>query len=232
MWPAAVVADPAGRVRDLWRDRLAQHTGDWYAGLRIQKTPEDLRVYEHLLWESRADAVIELGSHRGGSTLWFRDRLLALARYGRAAAPRVVAVTLDAAAAREGVAMRDPAWHDTITFVQGDVLDPALPVRVAAALGTRARCLVVEDTAHVAATTRAALDGFARFVAPGGYLVVEDGVVDEPELRPAGAEGGVQPAIAAWLATAAGAEFTVRRDLERYGITTNVGGYLQRTGVR
>jgi hypothetical protein len=38
----------------------------------------------------------------------------------------------------------------------------------------------------------------------------------------------VLPAIAEWLQTPAGAEFTVREDLELYGITSHPGGYLQR----
>ena len=52
-------------LRTYWLERVAQHTRDSYAGLPISKFPEDLRVYEHLLWESRADAVVELGSQHG-----------------------------------------------------------------------------------------------------------------------------------------------------------------------
>lgn len=178
--PSTVRADLGESVGAYWRRRLAQHTGDWYAGLRLQKFPEDLRVYEHLLWESSPDAVIELGTHRGGSTLWFRDRLSTLARYRPGLAPLVVAVGLDTAPAREGVALRDPAYADTIAFVDGDVLDPDLPQRVAHLLPAGARCLVVEDSAHAYATTMAALRGFSRFVAPGGYLVAEDGSSTPP----------------------------------------------------
>ena len=219
-------------VEAYWRRRLAQHTGDWYAGLRLQKLPEDLRVYEHLLWASAPDAVVELGSHRGGSTLWFRDRLAALDRYRPAARPRrVVAVSEDTGPAREGVSLRDPDWSGSISFVEGDVLDPDLPARVAAALPPGASCLVVEDTAHRYDTTLAALTGFSPLVAPSGFFVVEDGVVDVPALAPAGSgDGGVLRAVADWLTSPAGTGFEQRRDLELYGLTSSPQGWLQRRG--
>ena len=58
-------------VRELLLERLDQHIWDLYAGVRIAKFPEDLRVYEHLLWASRTNVVIEIGTNYGGSALWF-----------------------------------------------------------------------------------------------------------------------------------------------------------------
>ena len=227
--PRRVRTDLDQTVGAYWRDRLAQHTGDWYAGLRLQKLPEDLRVYEHLLWAAPPDAVIELGSHRGGSTLWFRDRLVSLARYRPHLRPQVLAVGLDTGPAREGVALRDPDFADTITFVDGDVLDPELPGRVGSLLPAGASCLVIEDTAHAYATTSSALQGFSRFVGPGGFFVVEDGVVDTPGLQgPGMGDGGVLDAVRDWLGTVQGADFALRRDLELYGVSSSPGGWLQR----
>jgi cephalosporin hydroxylase len=213
-----------------WHARLATVFADRYAGVLTMKFPEDLRVYEHLLWDSAADAVIEIGCHSGGSALWFRDRLEALRRYGRsAAAPRVVAIDLETAVARRNIAAVDPGFAETIALIDGDVTDPALPDRVAALLPDGARCLVVEDSAHTYETTAAALRGFARFVPPGGWFVVEDGCVDVEPLRPAADwPRGVRPAIAEWLRTPAGAAFRVRREAERYGLTCHPGGFLQR----
>ena len=55
--PPRVEADLAAPLHDYWLKREAQHVKDVYAGVRLQKMPEDLRVYEHLLWISRADTV-------------------------------------------------------------------------------------------------------------------------------------------------------------------------------
>lgn len=221
--PPTVGVDLHARaLREYFKARVAQHTHDSYAGLTMAKFPEDLRVYEHLLWCSRPDAVIELGVDRGGSTLWFRDRLAALERYGAGPA-RVIAIDTRLPVGLE----RDPAWRDSITLLEGDVCDPRLPDRVAAELGPNARCLVVEDTAHTYGTTMAALDGFHRFVAPGGFFVVEDGCVDDDVLRlEPDWPRGVRPAIEAWLERHS--DFCVRRDLELYGVSCHPGGFLQR----
>ena len=224
--PPSVDVDLAAPLRDFWLDREAQHVKDVYAGVRIQKMPEDLRVYEHLLWISRADTVIELGTNHGGSALWFRDRLVVMATcYGRIERPTVVSIDMDHAKARAAIGADPPG----ITLLTGDLADPSVPSRVADLLRPGARCLVVEDTLHAYETTKAALDGFARFVPPGGFFVVEDGIVDVPDLRPdKDLPRGVLPAVDDFLASEAGRDFRVRRDLERYGLTCFPGGYLER----
>ncbi len=228
--PSKVELDLKAKARKFWLARAQQHTTDSYAGLRMEKFPEDLRTYEHLLWQMQADLVIEIGTRFGGSALWFRDRLRTMQAYGRVTAPRVISIDIDQKEAVAGVLAADPDYEETITFVEADVRDPALPERVAHQLPQSARCLVVEDSAHVYETTYAALQGFARFVPAGGYLVVEDGCVDIEEMRlNSHWPRGVLPAVADWLSTPVGEGFQVRRDLELYGMSCHPGGYLQRT---
>jgi cephalosporin hydroxylase len=228
--PPRVQADPTDSVESYLRSRLRQHTLDTYAGVTISKFPEDLRVYEHLLWMSTADVVIELGVQFGGSSLWFRDRLQALGRYRPASTNRVIAVDLDLSAARERLATADPAYAADITLIEGSVTDPDLPDRVAREIPPGSRCLVIEDTAHTYETTRASLRGFSRFVGLGGFFVVEDGCVDIEALRISDDwPRGVLRALAEWLEDEAQG-FTVRSDLELYGVTCHPGGFLQRTG--
>ncbi len=90
---------------------------------------------------------------------------------------------------------------------------------------------MVEDSAHVAATTAAALAGFARFVPPGGFFVVEDGCVDVDGCARQARLAARRAARAGGMADSpAGADFAVRRDLELYGITCHPHGFLQRRG--
>jgi cephalosporin hydroxylase len=228
-FPPTTPLDPDAPASAYWRDRLARHTRDSYAGVRMAKFPEDLRAYEHLLWAARPNVVIEIGVYRGGSALWFRDRLRTLAAYGAIVRPLYVGVDMDLDGARADLAAADPAYEETIALVEGDVTDPALPDEVARRLPEGARCLVVEDSAHTQATTTAALRGFARFVPPHGFFVVEDGCVDHDDLRLADDwPRGVLPALHEWLRTDEGRRFRIRRDLELYGITSHPEGFLQR----
>jgi cephalosporin hydroxylase len=217
-----------GELRKYWLARAAQHTQDSYAGVPLSKFPEDLRVYEHLLWESSANVVIELGTWCGASALWFRDRLRTNEAYGRIERPLVITIDVDLAAATPYVQAVDPE-HEGVVMLEASVTDPELPDRVARLLPDGASCLVVEDSAHVYETTRAALEGFHRFVAPEGFFVVEDGCVDVEELRLSPDwPRGVLPAVHEFLATPAGEGFTVRRDLELYGVSCHPSGFLQR----
>jgi cephalosporin hydroxylase len=227
--PPPVTAPLSETVREYWLDRVRQHFGDRYADVPIAKFPEDLRVYEHLLWRSRANVVIEIGTEHGGSALWFRDRLRAIASYGRIADPKVISIDVDTATARANLEAADPSYGDAIEFVDGDVTDAALPTEIERRLPTDSRCLVVEDSAHTYETTSAALRGFARFVPVGGFFVVEDGCVDVEEMRASEDwPHGVLPALHDWLRSLAGASFRTRRELELYGISCHPEGFVER----
>ncbi len=95
--PQPVKTDLDETLRDYWLKRAAQHTGDSYAGVGMSKFPEDLRVYEHLLWESARDRRDRDRRLRGGASLWFRDRPRARsARYRTdLGEPAVVSIDLD-----------------------------------------------------------------------------------------------------------------------------------------
>ena len=221
--------DLSAPVRELWLQRIHQLLFDNYLGVPLHKLPEDLRVYEHLMSMSGCDTVIELGTYRGGSALWFRDRLATLAAYGRIERPHVISVDLSTTEASKSLDAVDPYWRESITLIEGNVEDPALADEVRRALPPGARCLVIDDTAHTHESTLGALRGFSQFVPVGGFFVVEDGFVDVEEMRPAADwPRGVGPATREWLASEEGSRFKVRRDLEMYGLTCHVEGYLQR----
>jgi len=227
--PDRVVVDRTTSIVPFWRVRLAQHLTDWYCGIRISKFPEDLRVLEHLLWAQRPEAVVEIGCQFGAGALWYADRLEALTRYGGAVAPLVVAIDIDVGEARRALDTVDPDWGRRIVLVEGDAASTEVAEQVRTALGGRRNCLVVEDSAHVYETTLAALELYSDLVPRGGFFVVEDGIVDDEELRLADDwPRGVVPAITEFLASPAGAQFRQRLDLELYGITCHPGGFLQR----
>jgi cephalosporin hydroxylase len=227
--PPTVRVDLHEQVRDYWLRRLEQHTGDFYAGVSMSKFPEDLRVYEHLIWTTRPDVVIEIGVAYGGSALWFRDRLRTAASYGRIGAPRVIGVDVDTGPAREALERADAAYPESITLIEGDVRDPDTPGRVRATVPRGARCLVVEDGAHTYETTMAALRGFSGFVPVGGVFVVEDGCVDVEELRlRPDWPRGVLPAVEDWLASEGGGAFERCDDFPLYGLSCHLWGYLRR----
>jgi len=118
----------------------------------------------------------------------------------------------------------NPDLPEDIRYIEADVLDPQLPGLIEGVLPEDARPFIVEDTAHTYETTTAALNGFHHLVPPGGYLVIEDGVVDIDELRiNEDWPRGVQKAIADWLPSHP--RFT--QTASPYVVTCHPGGFLR-----
>ena len=218
---------------EYWRGlALAQHTSDTYAGVALAKFPEDLRVYEHLLWLQAPDTVIEVGTQFGGSALWFRDRLRILQSYGRIeCAPLVVTIDTDQARARRALRAADPRYEEQITLVEGDVHGRryrrgGARARSACGRGASSSRTLAQHLHDNARLTRSVRRARRRSAASWSS---SDGCVDVEELRinddwPT----GVLPALDDWLATETGRPFVVRRDLELYGVSCHPRGFLQR----
>ena len=198
-------------VTDLWRIRLQNHTHDTYRGRLLSKFPEDLRVYQHIIENSAPDVIIELGSHDGGSALWFADQLQTFFGNGEV-------ISLD-------INMVMPMDRDDITFIHGDLTDPAVVEQVTELVRDRS-CMVVEDSAHTYDVTRRALELYSPFVYGSQWMVVEDGVVDEERLRLPYWPSGVQSAIRDFCANEQGKRFT-QHSLTPYGLTCHHSGWLQ-----
>lgn len=213
-------------LADYWHERVALHHEGSYAGIAMLKFPEDLSMYQALIWSSGPETILELGCQDGGSTLWLRDQMETASKYG-GSPPRIVAVDIDISRAERNLDSVDPAFRESITLIQGSILEEETVAATREAVG-EAPCLVIEDSAHTYETTSAALNSFADLVPEGGFFVVEDGYVDVEWMRPSEDwPRGVQPAIEEWLA-ARGRGFVRRRDLEVYGFTCHPGGILQR----
>jgi cephalosporin hydroxylase len=182
-----------------------------YRGLPLLKNPFDLAIYPLLLARLQPRTLIEIGTHAGGSALWFADQ---------APEMRVYSIDLQAPA---GVV------HPSVTFLEGDAhnLEAALPASLMEAIARP--LLVVEDSSHFAGTTRSVLEFFDRWLRPGEYIVVEDGIITA--MRAAAAyDGGPLRAINEFMAGQNG-RYEIDRALCDYfgtNVTWNVDGYLRR----
>lgn len=217
-------------LEELWRDRVGEHAHDTYAGIPMSKFPEDLRTYEHILWERMPAIVIEIGVRHGGSTLWLRDRLFDFQRYRCGPAPRVIGVDVDLGPARESFSGFPPEGVAGIQLIEGDIADASVVEQILLAVPRDAEVFVIEDAAHDAATTLAALRALAPLIRAGGYYMVEDTCVDYEALRVTEDwPRGCGTALAEWLAQdPLGRRFERRPERQAYGLTCHPGGLLQR----
>lgn len=156
---------------------------------------------------------------------------------GRSKEFHVFSIDKDISSAQRQISALDPLYQQSITLLEGEVQSPYMSEKLERLIPKNARCLVVEDTAHIYNTTFSSLQHFSRFVSKGGFFVVEDGYLDtglreqftQAELTWDGnVFGGVLDAIQAWLTTEQGQSFKERPDWELYGISTTPRGILER----
>jgi cephalosporin hydroxylase len=182
-----------------------------YRGVPMLKNPFDLALYPLLLDHAQPATLIEIGTHAGGSALWFADR-----RPGM----QVISIDLQAP---------DDVSHPSVRFVRGDAHHLG-DVLTRGWMESLARpLLVVEDSSHLAGTTAAVLDFFDRWLRPGEYIVIEDGILTAMRAGDA-YDGGPLRAIHEFLARN-GDRYEIDRtfcDYFGHNVTWNVDGYLRR----
>ena len=130
------------------------------------KVAEDIDRYKAVLRQTKPEVIVECGTWRGGSALWFADT-------GR----RVITVDID----HSGV-LDDARTHPLITLVTGNSANAEVAALVAD-LAAGCRTMVALDSAHDAEHVRREIKLYGPLVTPGCYLVVEDGIarwMDEP----------------------------------------------------
>jgi cephalosporin hydroxylase len=135
-----------------------------YRGRPTWKSPLDLALYLDVLWEVRPRSVVEFGSNRGGSALWFADQLTS---FGDGEA-HVWSLDIDPV-----TDLDDPR----ITFGSCDVAEPEAHVGIDDLRGLPKPLLVIDDASHRAAHVLAVLRFVDQALEPGDYLIVEDGVL-------------------------------------------------------
>jgi len=191
--------------------------GYHYNNVPCLKNPFDLALYTMLLGQLRPTTIVEVGSAAGGSALWFA----AQARAQRLEC-RVLSVDIN-----KVTTVSDP----DVEFIGGDIHhlnDTPLPAMLSNRTGP---LLVIEDGPHTYAGTLAALRFFDRYLQPGDYIVVEDGIAKDLGYR--SLRNGPNRAVRRFLSDH-GDRYTVDRSYcDFYGrnVTWNPNGYLRRTGT-
>lgn len=188
-----------------------------YRGVLCQKSPFDLALYARLLFETGARSVVEIGTAAGGSALWFADTLRT---YGRD--PHILSLDQNPAPA-----VTDP----DVTFVRGDAASPGNALTDDRLAVLPRPWLWVEDSAHTFDVTLAVLELADTKLAPGEYVVVEDGIVNDlPDERYRSRENGPNRAILEFLDRHRGRYEIDTRYCDYFGhnFTWNTNGWLRR----
>ena len=191
----------------------------FFQNVQIEKNPLDLWMMQQIIYEQRPDLIIETGTWRGGSALYWAYTLNGMGlENSRVATVDIQDLTKTAAA--------NPLWNKYVNFFLGSSTDPAIVARIAG-LAKGKKVLVTLDSDHSMGHVINELHAYAPMVSRGSYLVVEDthmdGVPTAPDFGP-----GPMAAVRKFLEEDAGKEFTQDLTREAYIMTFNPGGWLVR----
>lgn len=197
--------------------RLYYDTAVWkdtyWLGVRTQKCPLDLWIYQELLVEQKPDLIIETGTAHGGSALYLASVCDLLGK------GEIVTVDIFPIEGR-------PA-HDRITYLTGSSTAPNVVAEVERIAAGRENVLVILDSDHARDHVLDELRTYTRFVPPGGYLIVEDTNVNAHPVFPEHGPGPME-AVEAFLAETN--EFEVDSAREKFFLTFNPRGFLRKRG--
>jgi cephalosporin hydroxylase len=229
----AVVTNRDGMIHDKeYKDRLQSTLGDylnWYftnksflhsidwMGIPTRKMITDVWIYQEIIFETKPDIIIEIGSFYGGSTL-FIAQMLELIGSGE-----VVSIDIS-----HDFFM---ASHPRIRKITADCSD-ANVIEEVTRISKGKKVMVIHDGDHNSSAVERDLKLYAPLVTPGMYLIIEDGVVDllNPQYSKIGKaypNGGPLKAARSFL-NDMGEQFELDMRRERFILTTNPNGYLKR----
>jgi cephalosporin hydroxylase len=197
---------------DIW-----QHM--WFLGIPIQKNPCDLWMMQQIIYETRPEVIVETGTFRGGSALFFAHALEGMGL----GASRVLTVDIENACSDAATL---PLWQKHVEFIQGSSTDPRVVEQIREACRGK-RVMVVLDSMHEKFHVLEELKLYSPLVTTGCYLIVEDTNSDGVPVFP----GSVGPtaALLEFLGTPQGKGFQQDVSREAMVLTFNPGGWLKRT---
>lgn len=197
-------------------DKAFLHSIDWM-GIPTRKMISDVWVYQEIIFETKPDLIIEIGSFYGGSTL-FLAQMQELRGHGEVLS---IDVSHDYFMAE----------HPRIRKITADCSTPAVLEQVRQ-LAAGKTVMVIHDGDHTAQAVERDLRLYADFVTSGMYLIIEDGAVDllNPKYSKLGnayPDGGpLKASRIVYEEMKDRFEIDMRR--ERFIITTNPSGYWRR----
>ena len=183
----------------------------WWMGVKTEKAPTDMWIYQELLYRIRPQLIIETGTRHGGSAL-FLAHMCDLLGTGEV-------VTVDI------VTPENPPRHPRITYLTGSSTSPEIADEVRRRAAGKSPVFVILDSDHSMKHVLDEIHIYGPLVTPGSYMIVEDTNVNG---HPVWREHGPGPFEALQQFFSQEQEFEIDRECERHLLTMHPFGFLRK----
>lgn len=180
----------------------------YWMGIPALKCPLDLWIYQEILYETKPDVIIETGTAKGGSAMFFAS-ICDLIGKGEV-------ITIDIS--------NCDVCHPRITkIIENSVSDEVIN-RVREIVDDKT-AMVILDSDHTKNHVLKEMELYSEFVSVGNYLVVEDTNINGHPVLPGWGEGPME-AVEEFLKKRK--DFEVDRSREKFLLTFFPKGFLKR----
>lgn len=143
-----------------------------WCGIPVIRLPDDILVYQELVWDLEPKVIVEIGVARGGSVILSSSLLHLLGNNGR-----VFGIDIDIRT-HNRVAIENHQLSRNVTLIEGDSTSPQIVSYLKNLLGQELIDILVLDSDHTHEHVYNELKAYADLVRVGGYIVLPDTVIE------------------------------------------------------
>ena len=141
-----------------------------WMGRPILQLPEDLLRLQEVLFDLRPEVIVETGVYRGGSLMFLATMCKTLGR--------VIGIDINIPNDVE-LAIQEHLLSDRIELIKGNSVEKSVIEQVARKISGASPIVIILDSNHSRQHVNNELTAYARFMTPGSYFVVTDGVMQD-----------------------------------------------------
>jgi cephalosporin hydroxylase len=157
LWTGVVIGDNAPHYHLKWKD------------IEMTKFPNDIYIYQQIIWQAKPDVIVEVGTQRGTSAQFFNELIKAAGK------PNSIVITIDIYPVPE--IQKSVLDSLGVIMITGDIKKLSTQQKVVPYIKDK-NFLLVDDGSHRYEDVMASLQFFQKYQAPGNYMIVEDGITD------------------------------------------------------
>lgn len=195
----------------LWSEKTT------WLGVVCEQTPHDNWMMQEIIYEIKPDFIIETGTYKGGSALFYATVLDHVNKDGKV-------ITVDIENQLDSNASKQEIFMKRVEFILGDSVSQKVINTIDKKVKNHT-VLVTLDSLHTKEHVLKELKLYSNFVSVGSYIIVQDTNINGHPVLPAFGPGPME-AVEEFLKT--DDRFIIDHSREKFLITFYPSGYLKR----